>query len=76
MLLPTLAKEQTMTAPALLAPFILARGPGERWELAWDSAWDRPDELRAAAINGALHPSPGERTTLEPLSMRLYTGAP
>lgn len=26
MLLPTLAKEQTMTAPALLAPFTLARG--------------------------------------------------
>lgn len=56
-----------------VAEVVLARGPGERWELAWDSAWDRPDELRAAAINGALHPSPGERTTLEPLSMRLYT---
>ncbi len=59
-----------------VAEVVLARGPGASWELVWDSAWDRPDELRTAAINGALHPSPGERTTLEPLSMRLYTAGP
>lgn len=55
------------------AEVALARGPHERWELRWDSTWERPDEQRSAAINGALHPTAGENTTLDPLSIRLYT---
>ena len=37
-----------------VAEVVLARGPGERWELAWDSTWDHPDELRGAAIQGLV----------------------
>lgn len=44
----------------------------ERWRLAWDSTWERPDEERAAAIEGTLHLAGGAGTLLEPLSMRVY----
>lgn len=50
----------------------LAAAPGPGWELAWDSTWERPDELSTAAVNGALHPAPGERALFEALSMRVY----
>jgi glycogen operon protein len=42
------------------------------WELAWDSTWENPDELSSAAINGALHPVPGQGVLVEPLSLRVY----
>ena len=32
--------------------------------------------LSTAAINGALHPAPGERAHLEALSMRVYLSRP
>ncbi len=56
-----------------VAEVVLARGPQERWELRWDSTWEHPEEQRSAAIGGVLHPTAGDRTALDPLSMRLYT---
>ncbi|HEY0188042.1 MAG TPA: glycogen debranching protein GlgX [Cellulomonas sp.] len=43
------------------------------WSLAWDSTWERPEETRTAAINGALHLAAGSRVVVEPLSLRVYT---
>lgn len=50
----------------------LTDGPDGPWELRWDSTWEHPDEITTAAVNGALHPVPGARTVMEPLSMRVY----
>lgn len=44
-----------------------------RWDLAWDSTWEHPDEASTAAINGALHQAAGTRAVVEPLTLRLYT---
>jgi glycogen operon protein len=54
-------------------PVALAGGAGTRWELAWDSTWEHPDEARTAAIEGALHLDAGAGVLLEPLSLRVYT---
>ncbi|WP_098470395.1 glycogen debranching protein GlgX [Serinibacter salmoneus] len=51
---------------------VIAPSRGGGWELVWDSVWESPEELRDAAIATAVHPRPGERVTLEPLSMRIY----
>ena len=51
----------------------LADGTREHWELAWDSTWEHPGEVRVAAeTNGGLHAVPGDELTLEPLAMRVY----
>lgn len=50
----------------------LTDGPDGPWELRWDSTWEHPDEITTAAVNGALHPVPGARTVMDPLSMRVY----
>lgn len=50
----------------------LPAAPGGPWELAWDSVWEHPAEIRTSAITGALHLEPGTTTPLEPLSMRVY----
>ena len=50
----------------------LTDGPDGPWELRWDSTWEHPDEITSAAVNGALHPVPGARTVMDPLSMRVY----
>ena len=50
----------------------LPDGPDGPWELRWDSTWEHPDEITSAALNGALHPVPGTRTVMDPLSMRVY----
>jgi isoamylase len=42
------------------------------WELVWDSTWEHPGEVSAAALNGALHQESGTRAALEPLSLRVY----
>jgi isoamylase len=51
----------------------LTDGPDGPWELAWDSVWEHPDELAAAAIRTGLHPRPGDTVVLEGLSLRVYT---
>nr|WP_234346657.1 glycogen debranching protein GlgX [Cellulomonas timonensis] len=51
---------------------VLAADRPTVWELAWDSTWESPRELRAAAISSALHTASGERTVLAPLSARVY----
>ena len=53
---------------------VLAPTPGARgtWEFVWDSVWEHPDELRTAAVNGALHPASGQTVVLDPLSVRVY----
>jgi glycogen operon protein len=54
----------------------LTTGRAERWELAWDSVWEHPDEVRGAAIAGSLHALPGERVLVDGLSLRLYVAVP
>ncbi|MFB9954428.1 glycogen debranching protein GlgX [Cellulomonas denverensis] len=54
-----------------LEPQSVTLAPGGRWQLAWDSAWEHPDDARSAAIEGELHP--GGPVLMEPLSLRLYT---
>ncbi|MFI2755185.1 glycogen debranching protein GlgX [Cellulomonas sp. P22] len=56
------------------AEIVLAADRPTEWELAWDSTWEHPRELRAAAISAALHTRSGGRTVLAPLSMRVYVG--
>ncbi|WP_324649822.1 glycogen debranching protein GlgX [Georgenia sp. H159] len=46
----------------------LPEGAGADYVLAWDSVWERPDDTAATAE--ALQP--GARTTMEPLTLRLY----
>ncbi|WP_182111631.1 MULTISPECIES: glycogen debranching protein GlgX [unclassified Actinotalea] len=57
------------------ADIVLAPGPRDRWELRWDSTWEHPDERGTAVVTGALHPAVGDRTVMDPLSLRLYTSA-
>ena len=55
---------------------VLADDRPTRWELAWDSTWEHPDESRSAAIEGALHADAGTPVLLEPLTLRVYTAPP
>ncbi|GEA85037.1 glycogen debranching protein GlgX [Cellulomonas gelida] len=50
----------------------IAGEDGDRFRLAWDSVWERPDDQRSSAIAGVLHVQAGELTVLEPLSLRVY----
>jgi len=51
---------------------VLAADRPTVWELAWDSTWESPRELRAAAMSSALRTASGERTVVAPLSTRVY----
>lgn len=55
----------------------LADGCHGRWELAWDSTCEHPDEIQGPEMqgnNGGPRPSPGTAVTVEPLTVRVYTG--
>ncbi|MCC2309840.1 glycogen debranching protein GlgX [Cellulomonas chengniuliangii] len=51
---------------------VLAADRPTVWELAWDSTWESPRELRAAAMSSALRTPSGDRTVMAPLSTRVY----
>jgi len=53
---------------------VLAPGTRTSWHLVWDSLAERPEDVGSPGGNGAvdLVAAPGDRTQLEPLSMRLY----
>jgi glycogen operon protein len=51
---------------------VLAADRPTTWELAWDSTWEHPGEVSAAALNGGLHQDAGTRAAQEPLSLRVY----
>ena len=54
----------------------LPDGPGTAWALAWDSAFEHPDDLTTAdAASVDLAPRPGDSFTVEPLAIRVYVAA-
>jgi glycogen operon protein len=55
----------------VLAP-LAPDGDETTWELAWNSTWEHPGEVSAAALNGGLHQDAGTRAAQEPLSLRVY----
>lgn len=50
----------------------LADGGTRPWTLVWDSVWEHPSEVGAAASSGGRHQPVGSVSTLEALSMRVY----
>ncbi|UNX53957.1 glycogen debranching protein GlgX [Georgenia sp. TF02-10] len=56
---------------------VLPAGRGTDYELAWDSAWERPAERDVAARSdpASLVAAAGETAALEPLSLRIYLSA-
>ncbi|MGO1582384.1 MAG: glycogen debranching protein GlgX [Actinomycetaceae bacterium] len=58
------------------AEVTLPVGRGTGYHLAWSSEWDSPSSEEAGCRRDADAPTavPGERVSLEPLSMRLYLG--
>ena len=52
---------------------LAGRGNSSRaWTLAWDSAWEHPDDRELAADGGPHDVAAGTRVHLEPLSMQVY----